>query len=76
MKKLLEYILEEITGKKNFKIEEEKGENSVNFVIKAPAESLGLIIGKKGRTIRAIRNLLRVAATLEKKAVSLSVSES
>ena len=36
---------------------------------------IGLIIGKNGKTIRAIRNLLRVRAAIEKKAVFVSVSE-
>jgi predicted RNA-binding protein YlqC (UPF0109 family) len=36
---------------------------------------MGLIIGKRGKTIRTIRNLLRVRATLEKKGVSVAVVE-
>lgn len=75
MKELLEYIIEGITGTRDFEIEETKNNGSVNFLVKAVPENIGLIIGKKGRTIKAIRTLLRVRATLEKKAVTLSISE-
>lgn len=75
MKDLLEFIIEGITGASDFDIEEEGGENHVSFIIKAKKDNIGLIIGKNGKTIRAIRTLLRVRATLDKKAVSLSVSE-
>ena len=79
MKELLEYILEGITGSKSFDIVESpsKGDTSdfINIEIKADPKIIGLIIGKSGNTIRVIRNLLRVRATLEKKGVSVSVSE-
>ena len=79
MKELLEYILEGITGSKNFEIVESVGSddttNFINIEIKADPKIIGLIIGKSGNTIRAIRNLLRVRATLEKKGISVSVSE-
>ena len=75
MKDLLEFIIEGITGASDFNIEEEGDENHVSFIIKAKKDNIGLIIGKNGKTIRAIRTLLRVRATLDKKAVSLSVSE-
>ncbi len=86
MKELLQYILEEICGSKDFEITETEStetESSVktapgkyiNFTVKAKPENIGLIIGKNGKTIRAIRNILRVRATLEKSGVSLTVVE-
>jgi len=81
MKKALDYIVKNITGSKDYKIVEEKGtednksDSYSQFIIKAPKEIIGLIIGKKGKTIRMIRNLLRVKATLENKGVSVSVEE-
>jgi len=74
MKELLTFILEGITGKKDFKIEETEEGGRVDYLIFAPEEMVGMIIGKNGKTIKAIRNLLKVRATLEKKAVSVSVS--
>ncbi len=79
MENLIEYIISGITGSKDFKIIKSKQDSSpgnhVNFEVKATTEIIGIIIGKGGKTVRAIRNLLRVLATLEKTAVSLSVSE-
>ncbi|MBI4153449.1 KH domain-containing protein [Candidatus Woesebacteria bacterium] len=73
MKDLLTFILTGITEKDNFEIaEESEGERS-HFLIKAPEDSIGIIIGKEGKTIKAIRSLLKVRATLEKKGVSVSV---
>lgn len=75
MKKLLEYILKSILESKDFSIEEETENESINFTVALPKELMGLVIGKKGKTVRAIRNLLKIRATLEGKSVWLSVSE-
>lgn len=75
MKKLLKYIIEEITGSTDFSIEESSEENQENYEIKAGTEIIGMIIGKGGQTIKSIRNLLRVRAVLKKKTVFVSVSE-
>ena len=73
MKDLLTFIVKGITGKDNFEIAEETQGESIHFLVKTPEDSVGIIIGKEGRTIKAIRSLLRVKATLEKKGVSVSV---
>ncbi len=75
MRELLEFLLKGILGDDHYSIEEEKEENHLGFLISTKPENMGLIIGKKGKTIKAIRNLLRVRATLEKKGVSVSVLE-
>ena len=73
MKDLLTFILKGITGKKDLEIVEETEGERIHFLVKAPEDSVGIIIGKEGRTIKAIRSLLKVKATLEKKGVSVSV---
>jgi len=76
MKKLLSYILDNLIGKDNFKIEENSSdEGHVNFEVKVNQELIGLIIGKEGKTIKSIRSLLKVKAILEKKAVTINVTE-
>ena len=75
MRELLEFLLKGILGDDNYSIEEEKEENHIIFLIDTKPENMGLIIGKRGKTIRTIRNLLRVRATLEKKGVSVAVVE-
>lgn len=73
MKDLLIFILKGITGKKDLDVVEETEGDRTHFLIKAPEDSVGIIIGKEGKTIKAIRLLLKVRATLEKKGVAVSV---
>ena len=74
MKKLLNYLIKNSTGIKDFEIEEDKIDNEITFTVKAPKESLGLLIGKNGRTIKSIRKLLKVRATLKNIKVNLVAS--
>ena len=79
MEKLLEHMIVGITNSKDYSVikteDDSTPNNHINFEIKASPEIIGIIIGKEGKTVRAIRNLLRVRATLDKIAVSLSVTE-
>lgn len=74
MKDLLTYIVKTIT-KTEPQIDETIDENHIGFDIKAKSDVMGLLIGKGGNTIKAMRNLLKVMAVLEQKSVSLTVSE-
>ena len=74
MEALLTFLVKKVTGIKDFKIAEENEGEPSNYMIHAPQDSLGLIIGKGGKTIKALRNILKVRATLEKKRVNLSVT--
>jgi uncharacterized protein len=75
MNDLLEFMLKAILGKAKFSIQETtEGERTI-YSIKTKPENVGLIIGKGGRVIKALRNLLKVRATLEKKVVSLNIAE-
>ena len=76
MKELLEFIIENLLGNKDFSVEEsidEKGFN--NLIVYLNSKDIGLIIGKNGATIKAIRSLLRVRAILGKYAFSLNLQE-
>jgi predicted RNA-binding protein YlqC (UPF0109 family) len=75
MRDLLEFLIKGITGNKDFEIEESQDTDRSNFEVKIAPSFFGLVIGKGGRTIRAIRNLLKVRATIEKKGVNVSVAE-
>jgi predicted RNA-binding protein YlqC (UPF0109 family) len=75
MKELLEYLLKKIVGKKDFAIEETNEDSKVNFNVSADPSIIGLIIGKNGRTIKSIQNILRVRARLEKASVFVNVTE-
>jgi len=75
MRDLLEYVINGILGNKDFEIEESQDADRSNFEVKVDPSFFGLVIGKGGRTIKAIRNLLKVRATIEKKGVNISVAE-
>jgi predicted RNA-binding protein YlqC (UPF0109 family) len=75
MKDLLEHLLKALLGEAKFEITEDEQEGRIIYAIKTDPENIGLIIGKGGKMIRALRNTLKVRATLEKKAVSLDVTE-
>ena len=73
MKDLLEYMLTGILGEEKFEIVETEDGGRINYTIKSDPKNMGLIIGKGGRMIKSLRNLLKVRATLEKTSVNLNV---
>jgi predicted RNA-binding protein YlqC (UPF0109 family) len=76
MKNLLTYLLAEILGNNNFEIIENIQDSGfVDLKIVANPDNMGLIIGKKGRMIKALRTILKTKATLDKIGFSLEVSE-
>ena len=75
MKDLLEFIVKSITGSDAVEVEEVETDGRTELTIYAEPEIIGIIIGKAGKTIKAIRNLLKVRAILEKKGVIINVSE-
>lgn len=75
MKNLLEYILKGILGKEKFEIEEASEEGRETFIIHTKPENIGLVIGKSGKMINTIRNILKVKATLERKGVNIQVTD-
>lgn len=75
MKKLLTFIIKEITQSDDFKIEEVADGDKVDLLVYLPKETIGLVIGRGGSTIKSIRNLIRVKATLDKKVVFIKIEE-
>ncbi len=75
MQDLLNYILKNILGEKSkFKIIEEDDGSIVKLTVQTADDEGGMVIGKGGKVIKAIRNLLRIKATLEKKKIILLVN--
>lgn len=73
MKDLLEFLLKGLLGKEKFEVTEAEDEGRIAYTIKTDPENIGLIIGKSGHMIKTLRNVLKIRATLEKKAVSVNV---
>ncbi len=78
MKDLLTFIIGSIVvDRESVSIEEHAtGEGTVTFTIAVPASEAGKIIGKGGKTIRAIRSLLSIRAVKEQKQVYVDVRSS
>lgn len=77
MKDLLEYVLKQIVNKpKSIKVEEQIDPDDPTFVkllITADEEDRGLIIGKGGSNISALRNLVSIKAVQENQKVRLEI---
>lgn len=77
MKKTLEYILSAIVEKED-KVEvlEQEQNGIINFSIKVDKDDMGKVIGKNGRVIRAIRNVMKIPAIKQDKKIYINLSES
>ena len=73
MKDLLDHIISSLIDKKHYEIDENVDGDNVKFTLKVDPEYIGMIIGKEGKTVRSIRNILRIKAVLESKGVFLEV---
>ena len=73
MKKLATFIIQSITNSQDFTVEEQEEESNVSLRVKAHPDITGLIIGKGGKTIKNIRKILSIKATLEGKGVNITV---
>lgn len=75
MKDLLEYIVKSLVTKPDeVKITEETLDNVVNFKINVFPEDIGIVIGKAGQTIKAIRRLLVVRALAENRNLQININ--
>lgn len=75
MKELLAYIIENIIPEANATIDEENSEEYTTLKIHAPQEYIGKIIGKGGKTINAIKSIIKIKAIRENKRVEIEVLE-
>jgi predicted RNA-binding protein YlqC (UPF0109 family) len=75
MKELLEYVVKQITDKPEEVVIEEKKEEGgfVLLTLRVAPEDMGRVIGKKGKIISAIRQLLRVKAIKTNQRVALKL---
>ena len=74
MKELVEFIAKSIVDDPSqVHVSEIKGENSVILELRVGPEDMGRVIGKGGRTVNAVRTLIRVLAAKQGKRVTLEV---
>ena len=76
MKQLVEFITKSLVENPDaVSVQEENGAEGLVVKLKVASEDLGRIIGQKGQTVKAIRQLLTAAAVKTKTRVSLIVQE-
>jgi len=77
MKKALEYIVSQIVDKpEKVKIDEQGDGDIINFTITVDGNDMGKVIGKSGKVIRAIRNVIKISAIKQNKKINIVLSES
>jgi uncharacterized protein len=77
MKNLLEYILIHLVDYKNDILVNEIPNDQGTIILQVSANKMdiGKIIGKNGRTIKAIRNIVSILALKQNKFVDIVLSE-
>lgn len=76
MKDILHKIITSIVSKDEaVEITEEEEQGVVNLTIQVDPEDMGKIIGKEGKVIRAIRNVMRIPAINEGKKIYINIKE-
>jgi predicted RNA-binding protein YlqC (UPF0109 family) len=76
MKELIEYLTKALVDQPDdVEVREVVGEKTTVYELRVGEGDLGKVIGKHGRTIRAIRTILSAAATKQNKRAVLEILE-
>lgn len=76
MKDVLAYIVKAIVdAPDSITIDEEDLDGVVTYTIHAAKEDMGKLIGKQGKVIRAIRNVMKIPAMKDQKKVQIQLGE-
>ena len=76
MKDLIEYIAKNLVEKPDsVVVHDVAGEKTTIIEVSVDREDIGRIIGKKGRTARALRTILNAAAMKQNKRAALEILE-
>jgi len=76
MKELVEYIAKALVDNPDqVSVSEVKGDQTSVLELKVAKEDLGKVIGKQGRSARAMRTILSAASTKMKKRTVLEIIE-
>lgn len=74
MQELLTYMLDSII-EGEYTVTEEDQDGFIVYKITAPSDQIGRIIGKNGKTINALKNILKVRAVKEDKKIDIQIAE-
>jgi uncharacterized protein len=76
MKKALKYIVSQIVDEgEKVEVNEQEDQGMMNFTVTVAPTDMGKIIGKNGRVIRAVRNVIKISAIKQNKKINISLVE-
>lgn len=76
MKELVEFLATSLVDDKGaVRVEEVQSDNKLMYSLSVKQDDLGKVIGKKGRTVKAMRVLLSALASMQGRQVGLQVIE-
>ncbi len=76
MKELVEFLATSLVDDKSaVRVEESSADRKLSYSLSVKQDDLGKVIGKKGRTVKAMRVLLSALASMQGRQVSLQVIE-
>lgn len=76
MKDALHFLVASIVDNTDaLSIEESEQEGMVDFIIHVAKDDMGKVIGKEGKVIRAIRNVMKIPAIKQHKKIHISIAE-
>ena len=75
MKELLEYILNGMYENPDITVSSVDEDGSITLTIHAPQAEIGRIIGKGGKVINAMKQIVKIQAIKENKRVEINVEE-
>jgi uncharacterized protein len=76
MKNTLQFIVASIVDDSDsIKIDEEEVDGIVNFTISVAKDDMGKVIGKEGKVIRSIRNVMKMKAMKHDTRINITLAE-
>jgi predicted RNA-binding protein YlqC (UPF0109 family) len=76
MEEFIKYVLSKIVSNPDqVQIEREESNGEIYFFLILPEEDRGVVIGKEGKNIKSIRNLISILAKKENKRVYIKIRD-
>lgn len=76
MEDLIKLLVEPlVTDARTIKVTSEKNQDQIKFTLSVPQTDIAKVIGRGGKMIKAIKNLLKIRAIKENVFVELEVKE-
>lgn len=76
MKDTLAYLITSIVDNPDaVKIDESNEDGVINFVVTVAKDDMGKVIGKEGKVIRSIRNVMKIKAMKDDVRINITLAE-